>query len=642
MVTIRCGSCAGPWARVDAVRAPEDLSGGSASVIEHVFAAQITVPETVRTLALDRHAPESLQDATHFKTHAHVFNGLWVIKTLRRYEKPPYSLLDPLYDAVASAAKEAGSGFGRRRGAGRFELAYLAFVFSRHPDVRPWWQQAGHSIWRAAGFKERPSYSLCQLRFAELEHPDVSAGMEQVAGRFIELAVKGSKGRVGRFLHVDSTEAETHARLEHVCPPASSCHSRVTDWRASSRISAAATTPIVRAERHLAAESPEPDLAALRPDTEIGDAERIERKDGRLLVKVGGCWYAVLDATAGVRAYIRGTKVKRFWVGFYNAKAIDHFTGAPVAVRITSASTQEFMTYPALFAAAVQNTGQLPRAVVADRGYSVSPVFEHNTRLGVGSVMPWRAAGNRQEREMEDCDTHDRHGIVRCKHCGAPTRHISFTRTAGGKRGPRLYVQCLTPTTPDCERRQSIGCNVSWRMLLPLWRDSPVYLALRHSHDRYERVHHHWRVRWRSGADDHALRPKRRGLDNQQLRANAALLIEWLMICWREQWMPDSRPLGTPDPDRILVDDGTTYATSLHAFRSELGLDQPYGTNAVALGVGHQQPIGLSTTAAGEDPTEPEEAPVVPPLLPGELEDPLENQPGRDAAEVLLDDELPF
>ena len=68
-------------------------------------------------------------------------------------------------------------------------------------------------------------------------------------------------------------------------------------------------------------------------------------------------------------------------------------------------------------------------------------------------------------------------------------------------------------------------------MLLPLWRTDPDYLALRNSHDRYERVHHHWRVRWRSGADDHSLRPKRRGRDCQQLRASAALLIEWLMIC---------------------------------------------------------------------------------------------------------------
>lgn len=612
-----------------------------------MFASTATAPEETRTLALDRHAPEWLQDATKFKTHAHIFNPVWVIRTLRRYEGPPHRLLDPLYQAVEEAAKEAGSGFGRPRGAGRFELAYLAFVFSRHPDVRPWWQTAGRSIWRSSGFKERPSYALCQRRFAELEHPAVIAAMEQVASTLIQLAVVGSGGRVGRFLHVDSTEAETHARLEHICPPSSPCHARkATQFNGGRgrRVSAGPMTPMVRAERHLDAETPEPEPSDMRPDTEIGDADRIDRSDGKLRVRVGGCWYAVLDATAGVRAYVRGNKVKRFWVGFYNAKAIDHFIGAPVAVRVTSASTQEYYTYPELLDAATKNTGVLPRAVVGDRGYSVSPAFEHNTRLGVASVFPWRASNVRPEREMEDCDTHDRHGVVRCKHCGSPTRFISFTRTAGGNRGPRLHVQCLQPITAGCETRQSIGCNVSWRMLVPLWRDTPTYLALRHSHHRYERVHHHWRVRWRSGADDHALRPKRRGRDNQQLRANAALLIEWLMVCWREEWLPDSRPRGVPHRDRIIEDDGTGYASSLANLRHELGLDRPFGTKAVALGIGPAVPLALSPDAVADDPAEPEEPPVVPPELPGETEDHREDQPGKDAAEVDVDDldDMPF
>jgi len=181
----------------------------------------------------------------------------------------------------------------------------------------------------------------------------------------------------------------------------------------------------------------------------------------------------------------------------------------------------------------VQPTASRPRAAAAapprDRGYSVSSVFEHNTRRGIASVFPWRASGSRLNREQEDCDTHDRHGVVRCKHCGAPTRLASFAKTAGVSgtaengettyRGPRLYVLCEQPVTEACQKRQSIACETSWRMLLPLWRTDPTYLALRHSHDRYERVHHHWRVRWRSGADDHSLRPKRRGRDCQQLRA---------------------------------------------------------------------------------------------------------------------------
>jgi hypothetical protein len=52
-------------------------------------------------------------------------------------------------------------------------------------------------------------------------------------------------------------------------------------------------------------------------------------------------------------------------------------------------------------------------------------------------------------------------------------------------------------------------------------------------------VHHHWRVRYAVGADDHMHRPNRKGLPCQQLRANAALLIKWMMIFWREGWIPN-------------------------------------------------------------------------------------------------------
>lgn len=592
-------------------------------------------------MGLDRRPPQFLLHATRFQTHSAVFNPLWVVETLRAYEGEPHRLLDPITQAAAALDGRPARSAGRPRSGGRFELAYFAFVFSRHPDVRPWWSHAGHSIWKAAGFRERPSYSSCRRRFAELEHPAFAAAVEEVASTLIQLAVKGSEGRVGRYLHFDATEAETHARLEHVCPPESRCR-RIRGGEAR-HITASATTPVVREHRHEEAVEPEPKNVADFGD-EIGDAETISIRPDRLRITVGGCDYDALDPTAGVRAYTgKNGRTKRFWVGFYNTKAIDHFTGAPVAVRITSASVQEHRSYPDLYAAAVANTGGVhPAAVVADRGYSISSVFEHNTRLGVGSVMPWRAHASYPDRSSEDRDTHDRHGVVRCKHCGGPTDFVSFARTAGAKRGkdkrgPRLYVLCRAPITPACEKRQSIGCQVSWRMLLPLWRDTPTYLALRHSHDRYERVHHHWRVRWRSGIDEHGLRPKRRGRPNQQLRANAALLVEWLMICWRERWLPDSRPLGHPDPDRIIEEDGYSHTDSLDRARADLGLEAPYGPRAVALKVGPARPRRREAVS----PDTPHDTKLVTAIDPP-------GKPPKTAAEItdrdlaLDDEELPF
>jgi hypothetical protein len=589
-----------------------------------------------RALALDRDLPQVLAGATDFGTSKHYMHQPWVIRTLRSFERDSGDhLLTPLYEAVDRLAAPAGYNLGRRRMPGRFELAYLAFVFSNFADVQPWWQRTQSSVWKLAGFKERPSYPLAQLRFAELEHPDVAAAMEQVAATLIQAAADATDDQVGRFWHVDSTEAETHARLQHVCPKGKACWRDRDAWRSDQRVTAQAGSDYVRAERHLHAEIAEEEVQTTA-DTEIGDASKIERRDDALLVKVGSCWYQVLDPTAGVRAYTRGGKLKRFWVGFYNAKAIDHYTGAPLAVRITSASTQEFITYPELFRAAFENLGKrLPRAVVGDRGYSLSYVFEHNTKLGVGSVFPWRSLRGGWTRDMEDTETHDRHGIVRCKHCGGPTRMASFAKSAGAGRGPRLYVQCLVPVTKGCKARQSIACATSWRMLLPLWRDSLVYLALRHSHDRYERVHHHWRTRWLSGADDDATRPKRRGLPNQQLRANAALLLEWLMICERERWLPGQRPRGKPHPERIIVDDGSRHVEELSELRKDLGLDRLYGAKAVELGLGGPKPKSLPPSILPEDPTEPEEAPVVMPELPGVSS----NGKAAEAAEL---DDLPF
>src|SRR3954447_11190932 len=95
--------------------------------------------------------PYFLEDALLFAPYRHVMHGKWLIETLRQYDGEPYNLLKPLYDAVDKTRPNMR--FGRKRIEGRFELAYFAFVFSRHADVLPWWQGGGgHSIWTSAGF----------------------------------------------------------------------------------------------------------------------------------------------------------------------------------------------------------------------------------------------------------------------------------------------------------------------------------------------------------------------------------------------------------------------------------------------------------------------------------------------------------
>lgn len=114
------------------------------------------------------------------------------------------------------------------------------------------------------------------------------------------------------------------------------------------------------------------------------------------------------------------------------------------------------------------------------------------------------------------------------------------------------------------------------------------------------------------------------------------------MICERVGWLPGVRPRGKPHPERIVIDKGDKWADELREGRKGYGLDRPYGPKAVALELGGLEPKSLPAAILPEDPSEPEEAPVVMPDLPGMPTPADQNeQPNQDAAHVELDD-LPF
>lgn len=71
------------------------------------------------------------------------------------------------------------------------------------------------------------------------------------------------------------------------------------------------------------------------------------RSDGRVVhFKINGHSFRSLDTTAGIRAYTGPRGATRFWHGFYNQKAVDHYTGAALAVVVDSASRQEYASTP--------------------------------------------------------------------------------------------------------------------------------------------------------------------------------------------------------------------------------------------------------------------------------------------------------
>ncbi len=241
------------------------------------------------------------------------------------------------------------------------------------------------------------------------------------------------------------------------------------------------------------------------------------------------------------------------------------------------------------------NLGATPETIVADRGFSVESVFALNTNNGVASIIPWRKRKGHERRH--DFPTHDRHGIPRCKHCGGETSFVRFRVEA---RGPRLWFKCRQGATSACGKTQTIQCKQDWRLLLPLWRTDPIYAELKETHSQYERVHRHWRERYLVAGDNLATRPKRRGIGVQELRAQAALLVEWLRISWREGWLGSARR-NRKSP--ALHDSfGAKAVANLKKSRDLSGLRVPYGPQADALGLGDALPPsrrGLVAQAVG-------------------------------------------
>lgn len=554
--------------------------------------------------------PAELARATAFSANLEVGNSTWLFEHVRTSAL----LGEPFLDSMRINGSR-----GPKRERVEWILLYLDFATSDSVDVQPWYADAEDSLFRAAGCSRRPCLRTVRDRFVELEQ--LTADLEAAAARLIQNA-RHFEPRIGMYVHVDSTEAETHAALVHACPitdpncqvwkkrresvarrrtrearwgnpPAdpNADNAPDVDTREATDPSDEDEQPVeeifderrplriatseVRADRHRQTSLPaEPTEANGEPSDplDLGFEEVGETATGKL-IRIGGCLYRTLDPKAGIRAYTGSKGAVKFWHGYYNMKAIDHVTRAPIAVRVDSASKNEHMIYPELLDQATRNLGTSPRAVIADRGFSVRPVFELNTRRGIASVIQWRRAQAHEQKN--DNDRYDRHGIPRCQHCGATTEFVRFHH----EPTPRIWFRCMSGMTDACNGVQSIACATDWRALVPLRRDDPVYLELRRTHQLYEAVHDYWRDRYKVAAADIGQRPKRIGPEWQQLRANAALLVEWLRISYLHGWLGGER---TPCRAVAKIGRGNDAARRLRQFRAQIGLNRPYGSAAVA------------------------------------------------------------
>lgn len=559
---------------------------------------------------------EVLEGATEFSSEPEM-NSRELVRLLKS---------QPQFWTVLRDGCAAAPAFGNRRLPGHWDLAYLAHVYSRTPDIEPWWRESAEELWLECGFTEKPSYHVTWENFTRLEH-DEDPWLDAATG-LITHADAQSGGKVSRDIVHDSTEAHTNARMVHDCDEHEECrYERLAEERERKREQERGRRPgdAVRAVRQMRAaerrsrrnrapgrtpngkseagirSADEPNQTAQGERQEkaakpfdfedsalMGDAVDAQRDphSGALRLRINGCWWRCLDPTAGARAYKKNGEVVKFWTGYLNGKWCSMTFGTPVAIKVASASEQEYNSYDEGLDRVIRALGgKRPRSVVGDKGLSISKVYERNTREGIFSVFHYR--GTAESRREKDTEERDRHGIPRCAGCGGETNFVRFSPGGTSNPNPRLWFKCKTPqpeTNDVCGRVQSRYCGEEWpdrhragkdyRFLLPLWRNTELYMSLRDHNLNFERIHHHFRQRYNVGANDTVHRPKRRGIKWQQLRANAAVVIEWLLILWREGWLGSARR----NKGAYITLDGAGALAKLTRARQRHNLHLPYGS----------------------------------------------------------------
>lgn len=484
--------------------------------------------------------PVSIPNATQFSSDdGNLFTSLTLISQIKGMPQVMRTL----------SATRVDHNHGQRRSPGDWSLIYLAYVIGREPNVEPWHRamQERPEVWRACGFSSIPAYQTVWQRFAELEQ--FEAVFEKAAHLLIQVA-RRKNPLIGAWMYMDGTECETHAKEHHACGPDDACPTK-GQRRGPKR-------------NRLRAD----EACALREQDKITDATGMERPrkhvpgipipaegtreitERGVRVVRGGHWWFTRDLDAATRAY----GATKWWDGYMHHRAIDLVTHAPIVVRVTPANVNEHDEFPRLYERACEATGIEATAVIADMGFSVSSVYDLLTERGVTLVTPTRetskgpVADGRTPSANPRCDMH---GIPTCKHCGLPCDFVGFSKESGKAR---VWFRCPLPSRVKCRRVQSMVCSKATRRLIPIWRTAPVYNVLRAQIGNLEHVHEDWRTRYKSGGKELHDRQRRIGIACQQLRASAALLIEWCWVLMRQGWIgPRRTERATPVP---LSDNG--------------------------------------------------------------------------------------
>jgi hypothetical protein len=579
---------------------------------------------------------QAIEGATRFSDERD-FSTIDLIKEFKQQRW----IFDELEQVTTVSKRE-----GRNRLEGSWALAYLAFIAVGEVDVEPWYCETHPDLWDACGFAERPSYSTVYARFCELEDKKYEAAFVAAVSKIVRSANKHLDGLIGQRLYIDGTESSTHAPFEHICPEghcpfeererkreekleAKRRKQRAAKGESEPAVESAGTDDSTKEDKP---ETTEPatkkkskrrrGATIMTPEEARAERQRLDEmavsqisevtiefteegidEDGYRVVKLGtGCIYRTRDHSAGLRVYTSPDgSVAKIWGGGNVQQVIDYATGVPIASLVVAASVQEYNAYPAAYAKAVSITGFDPKSMSADRGYAVSSVYHHNAARGVASVMPFRKHGANDEPKHHETDEIDRHGVPRCAGCGGAT----FFHRGPTTQENRVWCRCMAPQFPSCDGIQSRPVKPKHdadyhRFFQPIFQTEELWWALVAHGKALERVHHHYRERYRVGGNTVSTRPKRLGVACQQLRASAANLITWFRMARKRGWLVKASVRKAITELTLLR--AEEQLKGLLAERELLGLDNPYGAVAVARkcgGLKAGQLYGAAGGAAG-------------------------------------------
>jgi hypothetical protein len=540
--------------------------------------------------ALRLNFPETLPTAAKFSGFPALNDGILLVRAFKQESW----VSEPLLAGLNALTPRCG----RPRMAGEWGLVAIAWIASRQGDIQPFHDRAPLELWHECGFDHRPSYATTHARLTELEGalPEIEAAIGLLVQR-----CRQAEPRIGRHVHIDGTEADTHSRFFHACQEGDACswqREGETMEEVNHRMLGKATTDSVQRQRQredagessdLAEEAPLSRHRVESPPPDGGHARGRNRKLPLYSVTTSKHKWLTHDPDAGFRTYKKPAGLEG-WHGYYHSRAVDDFTGLTLYGHVTSSSRTELSQYtdilrgiirsinPAdkhaglddnnddqeddhlLRAALLHADVLLPEAILGDRGLGYVSTYEQNTRLGIQSVMPWRNFNDGRKEPADITLTGrdglpihiDRDGVIHCKHCGGPTRRVEFRRAKD--ENPRIYVTCLLPSPPDspCRKLQSVSCDVDWRMLTPVARNDDRCLALE-CRFQFERAHHLARVRNRTGAKDPILRPKRLGQPYQQLLLNLGTMVDWLRAGLKHGWFNHIANTPATYPTRVAA-----------------------------------------------------------------------------------------